>query len=190
MKDDELAALERRVRDAGLPLSDGSTLVFGEGCADADVFVVGEAPGAKEDELGEPFVGRSGTVLREALSNAGLGDDDVYISNVVKYRPPENRDPRVDEIREHAPYLLEEISIVDPEVVLVLGNTAAEFFFGEDEVFSGISRERGESFTVSISGEEYVVFPSYHPAATLYDGSLREVFVEDLRRVAQQVLSS
>lgn len=184
MKGDRLAELEERLSETSLLLEDGANLVLGRGSPDADVFIVGEAPGEKEDEQGEPFVGRSGQVLSDVLSDVGLDeDDDVYIGNVVKYRPPENRDPYVDEIQEHGPYLLEQISVVDPEVIVPLGNTAAEFFFDESEVFSGISRERGKPFTIAIDEKEFVVFPSYHPAATLYDRSLRSELVADFEVV-------
>ena len=183
----------RQIRDeilqADLPLSEeASNMVFGRGNHDAPVFIVGEAPGEDEDREGEPFVGRSGDVLSDGLSEAGLEEgEDTYIANVVKYRPPNNRDPRVDEIQAHAPYLLEQVKAVRPEVIVSLGNTASEFFKEDDEVFSGITQERGETFSVDVHGVEHRVLPTFHPAATLYDASLKETFIHDLRHVQELV---
>jgi DNA polymerase len=181
-----LRDIEKRAQEDELPLIDeANNLVFGRGSEDADVFIVGEAPGEDEDREGEPFVGRSGQVLSTVLAQAGLEEgEDTYIANVVKYRPPNNRDPRVDEIQAHAPYLLRQIHAVHPEIIVSLGNTASEFFKSDDEVFSGITQERGKTFTVDVEGDVYTVFPTYHPAATLYDSSLKDDFVKDFERVA------
>ena len=184
-----LQQVRQDVLQADLPLSDEATnVVFGRGNPDASMFIVGEAPGEDEDREGEPFVGRSGQELSGVLSQAGLEEGhDTYIANVVKYRPPNNRDPRVDEIQAHSPYLLEQIKVVDPVVIVSLGNTASEFFKADDEVFSGITQERGKTFTVDVDGDAYTVFPTYHPAATLYDSSLKDDFARDIERVATRL---
>lgn len=182
----ELSRIYDELRDAELPLAANAlNTVVGRGEHDAAVMIVGEAPGADEDREGKPFVGRSGTVLEDALGEAGLNS--VFITNVVKHRPPENRDPYIDEIKAYTPFLHDEIEAVDPDVIVSLGNTATEFFFGDEQVFSGISQERGTSFVATVNGDERAVFPTYHPAATLYDGSLTETFVDDFRAVSDLV---
>lgn len=184
-KDEQLDALEEEVAQAELPLeADAKNLVFGRGSGDADIFIIGEAPGADEDEQGLPFVGRSGKVLSEALKTAGLNEErDVYIANIVKYRPPNNRDPYVAEVKAHTPWLLKQIAIVSPEVLVPLGNTATKFFLGN--TYDSLGSVRGKMHEAGIEQVSVPVFPTYHPAATLYNRSLRPVFVEDLEELKQ-----
>ena len=155
------------------PLCDGRTqTVFGVGDPHARVLIVGEAPGKNEDLQGEPFVGAAGKYLNELLGIAGLAREDVYIANVLKCRPPGNRDPRVEEIERCTPYLREQTRTIDPEVIVTLGNFATKFILKTDV---GITRLRG---TVQRAGR-FVVFPIFHPAAALYDGSKREALEND-----------
>ena len=155
------------------PLADGRTqTVFGVGNPNARVLIVGEAPGKNEDLQGEPFVGAAGKYLNELLGIAGLAREDVYIANVLKCRPPGNRDPRVEEIERCTPYLREQTRTIDPEVIVTLGNFATKFILKTDV---GITRLRG---TVQRAGR-FVVFPIFHPAAALYDGSKREALEND-----------
>ncbi len=155
------------------PLADGRTqTVFGVGNPDARVLIVGEAPGKNEDLQGEPFVGAAGKYLDQLLAVAGLTREDVYIANVLKCRPPGNRDPRPEEIEECTPYLREQTRTISPEVIVTLGNFATKFIL-KTEV--GITRLHG----VAKQAGRFKVFPVYHPAAALYDPKKREALEED-----------
>jgi len=158
-----------------------SQIVNGVGPADADLLFVGEAPGANEDEQGEPFVGRSGDVLDETLRDAGLDRDDVRITNCVRCRPPENRDPRQGELANCREYLETEIDRVDPELVITLGKVPGEHLLDRDVA---VTSEAGDIHDVSISGSPQRVMLSVHPAATLYDPSQKETFAETLAKAA------
>jgi len=158
-----------------------SRIVDGTGPADADLLFVGEAPGATEDERGEPFVGRSGDVLDDALRDAGLDRTDIRITNCVRCRPPENRDPRKAELSNCRGYLETEIDRVDPEAVVTLGKVPSEHLL-EREV--AVTAEAGDLFDQSIAGTTRRVLVSVHPAATLYDRSQEETFTETIDRAA------
>ncbi|MDD6289441.1 MAG: uracil-DNA glycosylase [Eggerthellales bacterium] len=155
------------------PLADGRTqTVFGVGDPQARVLIVGEAPGKNEDLQGEPFVGAAGKYLNELLSYAGLKREDVFIANVLKCRPPGNRDPRPEEIQLCADYLREQTRTIDPEWIVTLGNFATKFILRTDV---GITRLHG---TLQQAGR-FKVFPVFHPAAALYDGKKREALTND-----------
>jgi len=158
-----------------------SQIVDGVGPADADLLFVGEAPGATEDEQGEPFVGRSGDVLDSGLQDAGLDRADVRITNCVRCRPPENRDPTGEELTNCRGYLEREIVAVDPELVVTLGKVPAEHLL---ERSVGVTGEAGDIDAVSIAGQSWRVLVCVHPAATLYDPSQRETFAAALDRAA------
>ncbi|WP_135821485.1 uracil-DNA glycosylase [Halostella litorea] len=158
-----------------------SRIVNGTGPADADVLFVGEAPGANEDERGEPFVGRSGDVLDEALLEAGLDRETVRITNCVRCRPPDNRDPTGEELSNCREYLEAEIAAVDPAVVVTLGKVPSEHMLGRDVA---VTKEAGDLTDVRIAGEPRRVLVSVHPAATLYDRSQRGTFDETLAAAA------
>lgn len=151
-----------------------SQIVNGVGPHDADLLLLGEAPGATEDEEGEPFVGRSGDVLDDALRDAGLARADVRISNCVRCRPPENRDPTTEELDNCAGYLERELELVDPEVVLTLGKVPGEHLL--DRSLS-VTRQAGETFDVRFGDRRQRVVVGLHPAATLYDASQQDRFV-------------
>ncbi len=140
-----------------------TNVVFASGAHDADVMVVGEGPGQQEDEQGIPFVGRSGQLLISLLAEVGFERDDVYIANVVKCRPPRNRDPRQDEIDACKPYLRRQIELVDPTVVVTLGNFSSKLLLGTT---TGITRLRGQAY--EWWGRHLV--PTFHPAAALRGG--------------------
>ncbi|WP_247010157.1 uracil-DNA glycosylase [Halorientalis litorea] len=156
-------------------------IVDGVGPADAALLFVGEGPGANEDEQGEPFVGRSGTVLDDALRDAGLAREDVRITNCVRCRPPENRDPTSEELANCRGYLDAEIDAVDPAVIVTLGKVPSEHLLDRDVAVTG---EAGELFDVPIAGETRRVLVCVHPAATLYDRSQAETFESAVRRAA------
>jgi DNA polymerase len=159
-------------------LFDRSQFVGGVGPPDADVVFVGEAPGANEVEEGEPFVGNAGRVLDSLLEDVGIDREQVYITNLVKVRPPENRDPRSDEIEAWRPILWAEIEELDPAVVVPLGAFASREILERDAPLSDL---HGESY----ERDGYVVLPTYHPAATFYDDSVKTTLEEDLARVAE-----
>ena len=150
-------------------------LVMGDGNPNADIVFIGEAPGKQEDEQGLPFVGASGKFLNEMLAVAGLKREDVYITNIVKYRPPNNRDPLPEEKKEFWPYLMRQLEIIKPKVVITLGRHSGAAFI-PDLV---ISRDHGHSRTVKYHDYEFLVIPLYHPAAALYNGSMRQVLIDD-----------
>lgn len=162
-------------------LKAGATqLVFGVGNPDADIVFIGEAPGQKEDEQGEPFVGAAGRFLNEMLAAAGLKREDVYITNIVKYRPPNNRDPLPEEKRAFWPYLMQQLEIISPKVVITLGRHSGECFIPDIH----ISREHGHARRVKYHEYEFLVIPLYHPAAALYNGGMRQTLIDDFLAAA------
>lgn len=152
-----------------------TNLVMGDGNPDADILFIGEAPGKNEDEQGLPFVGAAGKFLNEMLATIGLTRQDVYISNIVKYRPPNNRDPLPDEKEAFWPYLLKQIKVLEPKLIVTLGRHSMEYFLPNCKISQvhGEPKRRGD----------LVVMPLFHPAAALYNGSMRETLVEDFARI-------
>jgi len=164
--------------------------VFGEGDPDTDIMFVGEAPGKEEAKTGRPFVGRAGQVLEDLLASVGLDRDDVYITNVVKDRPPGNRDPRVGEIAVYAPYLLHQIEIVEPEVIATLGRFAMDFVleqFGLPEQGKPMGELHGKPLDAEAAYGPVTVVPFYHPAAGFYNPDLKDVMAEDSRILERSV---
>lgn len=158
-----------------------SRIVNGVGPTDADLVFVGEAPGASEDEQGEPFVGRSGDVLDTALRDAGLARPDVRITNCVRCRPPANRDPRAVELDNCRDHLATELRIIDPELVVTLGKVPSEQLLNRDVP---VTAEAGELFDARVDDIAVSVLVSVHPAATLYDRTQEETFAETISRAA------
>jgi uracil-DNA glycosylase family 4 len=153
-----------------------SQVVFGVGNPRASIMFVGEAPGFYEDRQGEPFVGAAGKLLNELLLSAGLSRTEIYIANVIKCRPPNNRDPEPDEVETCKPFLLQQIELIRPKVVCTLGNWATKTLLGKNV---GITKVRGQA----IRRDNYVIFPLLHPAAALHQGNLREPLEEDFRKL-------
>ncbi|SDZ90553.1 DNA polymerase [Haloplanus vescus] len=164
-----------------------SRIVNGVGPADAALCFVGEAPGANEDEEGEPFVGRSGSVLDDALRDAGLARADVRITNCVRCRPPENRDPRAEELDSCADFLDREIEHVDPDLIVTLGKVPAQRVLDRDVA---ITKEAGSVVDARLGGESRRVLLCLHPAATLYDRSQRESFADAIGKASALVGAS
>ena len=161
------------------PLCDGRTqTVFGVGNPHARVMFIGEAPGKNEDLQGEPFVGAAGHYLNELLGCAGLRREGVFIANVLKCRPPGNRDPRPEEIQTCTPFLREQTRTIDPEVLVTLGKFSTQFVL---KTQVGITRLHGR---VQRAGK-FLVFPIFHPAAALYDGAKREALENDFVTLGQ-----
>jgi len=186
---DKVAALEhvksKILNEMQCPLKDAAkNLVFGKGNPDASIMFIGEAPGAQEDEQGIPFVGAAGKELDKLLRSINLTLDDAYIANILKYRPPENRDPAIDEIYRHTPYLIEQIKIIKPEIICTLGNYSTKFVLAQFNIpdmkkIAGITQLHGKVNPVSIDGMEFKVIPLYHPAAMLYNPNLRPILAQD-----------
>jgi uracil-DNA glycosylase family 4 len=158
-----------------------SRIVNGVGPDDAALLFVGEAPGAQEDDEGEPFVGRSGSVLDDALRDAGLARADVRITNCVRCRPPENRDPHADELDGCAEFLDREIDHVDPELIVTLGKVPGERLLDRSVA---VTKEAGSVVDARLGGESRRVLICLHPAATLYDRSQREAFEDAVAKAA------
>ncbi len=156
-------------------------LVMGDGNENAEIVFIGEAPGKAEDEQGLPFVGASGRFLNEMLVAAGMERGDVYITNIVKYRPPNNRDPSPEEKREFWPYLMRQLEIINPRVVITLGRHSGQAFI-PDLV---ISRDHGTARKVKYHNHEFLLIPLYHPAAALYNGSMRQILIDDFLAAAK-----
>ena len=154
-------------------------LVMGDGNLDAEIVFIGEAPGKKEDLEGLPFVGASGRFLNEMLAAAGMERSDVYITNIVKYRPPNNRDPRPDEKAAFWPYLLKQLQVIDPKVVITLGRHGMEYFLPGMK----IGEVHGEPKRIQFGDHKIAIIPLFHPAAALYNGSLRQTLIDDFTRV-------
>lgn len=150
-------------------------LVMGDGNVDADIVFIGEAPGKNEDEQGIPFVGAAGRFLNEMLAQADMKREDVYITNIVKYRPPNNRDPDPEEKKAFWPYLLKQLEIIQPKVIVTLGRHSGAYFIPDLH----ISRDHGKARRVTYHGREFIVVPLYHPAAALYNGGLRQTLIDD-----------
>jgi len=158
-----------------------SRIVNGVGPADADLLFLGEGPGATEDEEGEPFVGRSGGVLDDALRDAGLARGDVRITNCVRCRPPENRDPTAEELDNCRGYLEAELARVDPSLIVTLGKVPGEHLLDQS---LAVTKQAGTVHDARIGDRTYRVLVSVHPAATLYDRSQREGFFEAIAEAA------
>tara|TARA_B100000315_G_scaffold259641_2_gene316469 strand:- start:6897 stop:7415 length:519 start_codon:yes stop_codon:yes gene_type:complete len=146
--------------------------VFGVGNPNASIMFIGEAPGFHEDKQGEPFVGAAGKLLTELIESSGLSRDDVYIANVIKCRPPDNRNPLPDEIETCKPFLLQQIDLISPKVICTLGNFAIRTMLGKQV---SITKIRGQHFVV----QGFRVFPMLHPAAALHQGNFRSLLQED-----------
>ena len=156
-----------------------TNLVLGDGNLNADIVFIGEAPGKNEDEQGLPFVGAAGKFLNEMLSSAGMERGDVYITNIVKYRPPNNRDPLPDEKKVFWPYLLKQLQIIQPKVVITLGRHSMEYFLPG----MYISQIHGQAKRIQFGDQKLVIIPLYHPAAALYNGGLRQTLIDDFVNV-------
>jgi DNA polymerase len=164
-------------------LAEGRTqVVFGAGNPHADLMFVGEAPGFHEDKQGVPFVGQAGKLLDKLLGGIGLERSEVYVANVLKCRPPGNRDPQPDEIESCEPHLFRQIELIQPRVVATLGNFATKLLSGKP---TGITRVHGQEQEVTLGGNRVLLFPLYHPAAALYTPAMLNVLQEDFRRIPE-----
>lgn len=156
-----------------------TNLVMGVGSPTAEVVFIGEAPGKNEDLSGVPFVGAAGKFLDEMLDSIDLARSDVYITNIVKYRPPNNRDPSPLEKKAFWPYLVQELSVLRPKIIATLGRHSMEYFLPG----KSISMIHGQPKRITLGEQKVVILPLYHPAAALYNGSLRATLIEDFQNI-------
>jgi uracil-DNA glycosylase len=154
--------------------------VPGEGDAHSDLMFVGEAPGYHEDQQGRPFVGQAGRLLEELLASIGLTREQVFIANVLKSRPPNNRDPRPEEIAACQPYLWRQIELVGPKVICTLGNHATKLLTGSP---AGITSVHGRPQVFQVAGRSMLLYPIFHPAAALYTPAMLATLKEDISRL-------
>lgn len=172
---------KRMQEDKNLPMRDTATqLVFGEGNPDADIYFLGEAPGRVEAVIGRPFVGLAGKVLDKALESVGIKREDIYITSVIRYRPPKNRPPKPEEIAAFAPYVDEEIKIIDPKIIVTLGRYAMEKFLPDEK----ISNVHGKVFKLKWRGKKRLIIPMFHPAAALRRVEVMKVFNADFQKLS------
>jgi uracil-DNA glycosylase family 4 len=165
-------------------------LVFGDGNPAAQIVFIGEAPGKNEDEQGKPFVGAAGKFLNEMLQGIGLKRSDVYITNIVKYRPPNNRDPLPEEKKAFLSYLQAQLEVIQPKMVITLGRHSMNCFLPDLQ----ISKIHGEAKRIKISLKQHesdvltlVILPLFHPAAALYNSSLRQTLIDDFERIPRVI---
>src|SRR5947209_20415258 len=178
----ELVELYRELHDDhGCPLAATRTnVVFGMGYADADLMFVGEAPGANEDLQGKPFVGQAGKLLDTLLGEIGLDRSDTFIANVLKCRPPGNRDPQPEEIAECEPYLMRQVALIEPVVICTLGNFATKLLSGSP---IGITKVCGRPQAREIAGLDVKLYPLFHPAAALRSSAVEQQLRECFQRI-------
>ncbi len=177
---------EARVCTACALSGSRTQVVFGAGDANADLMLVGEAPGAEEDRQGLPFVGRSGALLTRMLNDAGLPRERVFIANTLKCRPPDNRDPRAEEIESCRPWLIEQIRLIEPRVIATLGNFATKLLTGDP---TGITKVHGVPQVRTFGTRTVYLYPLFHPAAALRATGTAELLRSDLEALPDLLLS-
>lgn len=198
-KQKQLDDIQQRIVDDKVTpeLAAGATqLVFGAGNPDADIVFIGEAPGKNEDLKGEPFVGAAGKFLNEMLEMIGLKREDIYVTNIVKYRPPNNRDPQPEEKKAFLPYLQSQLEAIQPKVLVTLGRHSMNCFLPDLQ----ISKVHGQPKRVKLHLKEdkqdvfeVVILPLFHPAAALYNGAMRQTLIDDfalLPAIIEKIKSS
>lgn len=191
MKEKQLKSLNRQIMEA----YKDKKIVLGDGEINSTILLVGEAPGKNEEELGKPFVGQAGKYLEEFLEILELDRKELYITNVVKYRPTKrskktnnyiNRTPTKKEIEKFTRYLIEEIDILEPKIIVTLGNIPLKSIYDEKAKIGDL---HGQIFNVYIKNKEYKLCPLYHPAAVIYRKELKSIYLEDLNRIKHIVNS-
>lgn len=164
--------------------SSAKNIVFNDGNFRSKIMIVGEGPGEREDEIGKPFVGDAGILLNKMLKAINISREEIYITNVVNYRPPNNRKPELAEISRYSNFLRQHISIIDPKILILLGSTAMESFFGSN---LKISKERGKWKDVLINNKRYLTFISFHPAYLLRQPDQKKYSWADLKEIRKKI---
>jgi len=160
---------------------EAKNLVMGDGSIDATVVFIGEAPGKAEDLSGLPFVGAAGKFLNQMFVMSEIERSDVYITNIVKYRPPNNRDPKISEKEAFWPYLVRQLEVIRPKIVVTLGRHSMEYFLPNQK----IGDIHGKSNQIKLGNMQMAIVPLYHPAAALYNGGLRATLIEDFNKLSK-----
>lgn len=184
-----LEELKKEIINAKLLLHQTATnVVMGRGNINANILIIGEAPGEQEDLCGKSFVGKAGKLLDKELLKIGLKENNIYIANILKYRPPKNRNPSTEEMVQHTPYLIKQIEIMKPSIIITLGNFSTKFLKSEFIIekmnkIESISEIHG----IPESNKEYnyIIFPMYHPAATMYNPKIKKDFENDFEKLKQ-----
>lgn len=189
-KQAKLDAIKQQILDDHVTpeLAETATqLVFGDGNPDAKLVFIGEAPGKHEDEQGIPFVGAAGKFLNEMLASIDMKREDIYITNIVKYRPPDNRDPLPDEKKAFLPYLQAQLEVIQPVMVVTLGRHSLNCFLPDLQISQvhGQPKRIRLQFKNGTAGEGFkiVILPLFHPAAALYNGGMRQTLIDDFARI-------
>lgn len=164
--------------------------VVGEGCLTAKLFFIGEAPGFHEDKQGCPFVGRAGGILDDLIESVGLKRDEVYIANILKCRPPNNRNPLTSEIQACSGFLKKQLQLIDPSVIIPLGSFATEYVFTTFNLpFTKISKLHGKMFNTKTLYTTRTILPMYHPAVATYNPNNKKILLQDIKNVQPFILS-
>ena len=164
--------------------NNANKIVFSDGNEESSVMIIGEGPGQKEDELGKPFVGDAGILLNKMLAAINLDRKDIYITNVVNYRPPSNRKPEIKEIKRYSEYLYEHVEIINPKMIILLGSTAMEAFFGSN---LKISKERGTWKEILIKNKTFLTMITFHPAYLLRQADQKKYSWLDLKEIRKKI---
>jgi uracil-DNA glycosylase family 4 len=179
----ELKQLITNIKNCELK-KDSTNIVFSDGNPNAKIMIIGEGPGANEDLEGVPFIGKTGELLDKMLLSINLDRDNVYITNVVNYRPPENRNPNEEEVTRYLPYLLKHIEIIDPKILILLGSTALNAVIGDDQIISDI---RGKWFKKKIGKCSTFVITSFHPAFLMRQPDQKAMSWIDLKMIRKKI---
>jgi len=182
-KKQKLEHLKQKVEgDPDLPFkAEATTLVFGEGPINPKVLFIGEAPGKNEDLTGRPFIGSAGKILEELINSIGLTRQDVYITSVIQYRPPKNRDPKPQEIAAFQPYVDKQIKLLNPKIIVTLGRFSLAKFLPN----SKIAEQHGKPTQINWQGLYLTIIPMYHPAAIIYNQKLKQTLKDDFQIVKE-----
>lgn len=173
---------QKALKDKNLPLKDtANNLVFGEGSPNAKIYFLGEAPGRFEDLKGLPFIGQAGKILDKLLESINLKREDVFITSVLWYRPPKNRDPKPEEIAAFLPYLNNQIDIIKPKVIATLGRHSLKKFLPDAK----IAEVHGKAVEINYSGNKYTLIPLYHPASAIYRRDLLQTLIKDFESLKE-----
>ena len=164
--------------------NNASKIVFGDGNAESPLMIIGEGPGQKEDEVGKPFVGDAGILLNKMLAAININRKDIYITNVVNYRPPSNRKPEMNEIKRYTEFLYEHVDIIKPKILILLGGTAMEAFFGSN---LKISKERGVWKEIMIKDSTFLTMLTFHPAYLLRKTDQKKYSWIDLKEIRKKI---
>jgi DNA polymerase len=179
-KKKEIAKLKQKMlADKDLPFRDTATrMVFGEGSLSPKIYILGEAPGRVEDETGRPFVGRSGQLLRQTIAEVGFAEKDVYITSVVRFRPPKNKTPTPKQVLAYENYVDAELDIIKPKIIVTVGGVSLKKFHD-----GAITKIHGKPLQTSWRGHKFTLIPMFHPAAALRNPAIKKILIADFKKL-------